>query len=50
MKIRFLISNWDVKVFELPGGILAGSALNIEKGYITRHSNYERTGIDMITE
>lgn len=38
-------TNWRVEVFEVPEGVLGGSALNIEKGYITWHPGYIWIGI-----
>jgi parallel beta-helix repeat protein len=42
--------NWNVEVFEIPEGVLGGSALNIEKGYVTQHPGHVWTGIDILTE
>lgn len=47
---RIDTTNWKVEIFEVPDGVLGGSALNIEKGYITRHPGYEWTGMDILTE
>ncbi|MFZ5559888.1 MAG: hypothetical protein ACOZAL_03815 [Patescibacteria group bacterium] len=42
---RIDTADWSVGIFEVPEGVLGGSALNIEKGYVTRHPGYIWIGI-----
>ena len=42
---RINTKNWQVEIFKVPEGVLGGSALNIEKGYITRHPGQIWIGI-----
>lgn len=48
--IRIDTINWDTEIFEVPEGILGGSALNIERGYITRHPGHVWLGIKQAVE
>jgi len=48
--LRIDVANWNVEIFKVPDGVLGGSALNIEKGYITRHPGQVWVGVDIITE
>jgi len=47
---RIDASNWNVEIFEAPEGVLGGSALNIEKGYVTRHPGHVWIGIQQAVE
>ncbi|HUV81234.1 MAG TPA: hypothetical protein VMW21_01800, partial [Patescibacteria group bacterium] len=42
---RIDTTNWRAEIFPVPEGVLGGSALNIEKGYVTLHPGYIWIGI-----
>lgn len=43
-------TNWNIDIFEIPEDVFGGTALNIEKGYITRYPDYVWTGVHELTE
>ncbi len=47
---RIDTTNWNLELFETPEGVGGGDALNIEKGYVTRHPGHVWTGVHELTE
>ncbi|HAZ03915.1 MAG TPA: hypothetical protein DCY97_17350 [Marinilabiliales bacterium] len=48
--LRIARDSWNVDVFPVPDGVLGGTALNVDKGYVTQLPGHVWTGIDVVTE
>jgi len=48
--LRIKRNDWKVEVLPAPSGVLGGTALNVDKGYVTQLPGHVWTGIDVATE